>query len=216
MDNFKRCFPIKILKICEDDQPWFSKSLKKLDRKRKREFFKHKKSEKWEKLNKEFQERCEEEKSKYYANIVCDLKESNISQWYSKKERKAWHLSPSLPPDSCVEELTGLSEQAQAERIADHYASISAQYQSVRSEDFPDYKTGKHRPPEISAARVVKVIKTMNRQATAVPGDIPMKIISEFGDELSRPLAHLINSCFTLGKHLEDRICYSSIESLAP
>ena len=28
-----------------------------------------------------------------------------------------------------------------------------------------------------------------------------MKIISEFGDELSRPLAHLINSCFTLGKY---------------
>ena len=94
MDNFKRCFPVKIFKVCEDDQPWFSKSLKKLDRLRKREFFKHKKSEKWEKLNKQFQERCEEEKVKYYENIVCDLKEPNISQWYSKVKRMSGQLVP--------------------------------------------------------------------------------------------------------------------------
>ena len=201
MDSFKKCFPVKTFKICEDDQPWISKSLKKLDRHRKREFFKHKKSTKWEYLNKKFQEKCEEEKRKYYSNIVTDLKESNISQWYSKVKRMAGQLSPSLSLDMCVEELSGLSDQEQAERIADHYASVSSQYEPIRPEDFSEYKSGIYKPPIISVSKVVKVIKSMNKKAAAVPGDLPMKIISEFCDELSRPLTHLINSCLSLGKY---------------
>ena len=57
------------------------------------------------------------------------------------------------------------------------------------------------KPPKISVSKVVKVIKSMNKKAAAVPGDLPIKIISEFCDELSRPLTHLINSCLTLGKY---------------
>ena len=205
MDNYNKCFPVKSLKICDDDQPWVSKSLKKLDRLRKREFLKHKKSPKWESLNKSFQDKCKEEKQKYYSNIVCDLKQSNISQWYSKVKRMAGHLSPSLSPDNCVEELEGLTNQEQADKIADHlmmfalYANISNMYQPIRSEDFPEYKAGTHKPPRISVSKVVKVMKSMNKQAAAVPGDLPMRIIAEFCDELSRPLAHLINSCLSLG-----------------
>ena len=39
----------------------------------------------------------------------------------------------------------------------------------------------------------------MNKKAAGVPGDVPMKIIAEFAYELSKPLAHLINSCFSQG-----------------
>ena len=201
MENFHRCFPIKSLKICEDDQPWVSRGLKKLDRLRKREFFKHKKSPRWEYLNQKFLEKCQEEKEKYYSKIVCDLKESNVSQWYSKVKRMAGQHSPSLPSDNCVEELEGLSDQDQAEKIADHYANISNQYQPIKTEDFPGIKVGDYKPPKISASKVVKVINSMNKQAAAVPGDLPMKIIAKFCHELSRPLAHLINSCLTLGKY---------------
>ena len=39
----------------------------------------------------------------------------------------------------------------------------------------------------------------MNKKAAAVPGDIPMKIVSHFSEDLSRPLAHLINECLRQG-----------------
>ena len=39
----------------------------------------------------------------------------------------------------------------------------------------------------------------MNKKAAPVPGDIPMKIISMFSNDLSRPLSHLINQCLTKG-----------------
>jgi hypothetical protein len=34
-------FPLKTMRLCDDDEPWFSAKLKKLHRKLKREFFKH-------------------------------------------------------------------------------------------------------------------------------------------------------------------------------
>ena len=39
----------------------------------------------------------------------------------------------------------------------------------------------------------------MNKKAAAVPGDLPMRVIAEFSDEFSRPLAHLINNCLQQG-----------------
>ena len=189
--NFEKCFPVKTLKVCEDDQPWMSKSLKKLDRLRKREFYKNKKSEKWQKLNNHFHEKCKIEKQKYYNNIVGDLKVSNVSQWYSKVKRMTGQLSPSLSADASIDELRGLSDQEQVEKIADHYASISSEYEQIRAEDFPDFLTMKLKPPKISATRVVKVIKNMNKSAAAVPRDLPMRIITQFSDILSRPLAHI-------------------------
>ena len=38
-----------------------------------------------------------------------------------------------------VDELTGLSEQQQSERIAKHYSEISNQYAQVEQSDFPEY-----------------------------------------------------------------------------
>ena len=84
--------------------------------------------------------------------------------------------------------------------IADHYAGISQLYAPVRNEDFPDYSTpSKFPPPKISPAKIEKAIKTMNKKSAGVPGDIPMRLISEFSFELSRPIAHIVNCCFTQG-----------------
>ena len=74
LENFYRCFPLKSVKLSSEDKPWISSSLKKLDRLRKREFYKNKKSAKWEKLDQEFSEKSLLEKEKYYSNIVSELK----------------------------------------------------------------------------------------------------------------------------------------------
>ena len=201
-ENFQRCFPIKSLKICEDDQPWISEKLKKLDRQRKREYYKNKKSLKWEKLNDAFLELCRYEKEKYYTNIVEDLKTSNISQWYSKVKRMSGLKENS--PDYLVDELVGLSDQSQAEIIASHYAAISEEYEPVSMSHFPEFsKTENITYPKISCNKVKKIIKSMNKKAAGVPGDIPMRLINVFSNEFSRPLAHLINSCFSQGIYPE-------------
>ena len=86
-------------------------------------------------LNNAFHAKAKEEKEKYFSNVVSDLKTSNISQWYSKVKRMSGQDVKFS--DFTVDELVGLSDQDQAERIADHYASISQEYEPVNNEDFP-------------------------------------------------------------------------------
>ena len=169
-----------------------------LDRLRKREFYKNKRSAKWEKLNQEFLDKSDAEKEKYFTNIVSDLKTSNTSQWFSKVKRMAGQDEDAT--DYNVDELIGLSDQDQAEKIANHYASISQLYKPVTVQDYPEYAVpSKFSPPKVAPSKVEKTIKSMNKKAAQVPGDIPMKIIAEFSHELSKPLAHLINNCFRQG-----------------
>ena len=77
-------FPIKILKLTSEDKPWVTQEVKILDRKCKREFYKNQKSAKWQELRKKFKDKCQSAKESYYKNMVEDLKETNIGQWYSK------------------------------------------------------------------------------------------------------------------------------------
>ena len=72
VQKYEDCFPIKVLKISCEDKPWITSDLKALDRKRKREFSKHYKSDYWKKLNQEFLDKCKSAKQKYYDNIVSD------------------------------------------------------------------------------------------------------------------------------------------------
>ena len=145
--------------------------MKKLDRLRKREFYKNKNSPKWERLNTAFLNKSEEEKQKYYSNIVSDLKTSNVSQWYSKVKRMSGqHEEVS---EFTVDELLGLSDQVQAEKIADHYASVSQLYQPVTNQDFPEYLPSKFTPPKNTPAKVEKIIKSMNKKSAGVPGTSP-------------------------------------------
>ena len=150
------------------------------------------------KLNAAFLAKAEEEKRNYYSNIVSDLKTSNVSQWFSKVKRMSGQEDDRS--DYTVDELEGLSDQQQADKIADHYAGISQLYQPVTNADFPEYSNpSKFSPPKISPSKIEKAIKTMNKKSAGVPGDIPMKLIAEFSFELSRPIAHIVNHCLTQG-----------------
>ena len=80
MDKVADFFPEKSIKISSNDKPWVDLQLLKLDRKRKREYYKNKRSEKWKELNLQFQERAKLLKQNYYEDRVEDLKISNPSQ----------------------------------------------------------------------------------------------------------------------------------------
>ena len=201
MEQFYEIFPLKSFRVCPEDKPWISQHLKVLDRKRKREFFKNHKSAKWERLNNLFLEQFDHEKEKYYANIVHDLKTSNVGKWYSKLKRMSGQEINSVT-EVMIDDLKDLDELEQAECIADHYASISNLYQPVRDEDFSEYLANiSTKPPNIGPYKVLKTIKKMRKNACTIKGDLPMKVISEFADDLTLPLSHIINSSLQQGKY---------------
>ena len=81
MEKVNFLFPEKTMKINENDKPWFNSQLTNLDRQCKREYNKHKKSEKWKKLHMSFLEKSQKQKVAYYENMVEDL---NLKICYTK------------------------------------------------------------------------------------------------------------------------------------
>ena len=201
LENYYECFPTKTIKLCSEDKPWVTKSVKELHRKMTREYSKNKKSKKWSELKEEFRLLCRKEKEKYYRNIVADLKTSNPSQWYSKVKRMAG--KENTGHEICVEELTGLDNKEQAEAIAAHYSKISNQYEEIKQEDFSAYFDPSLKkvnpPPKVEPLKVYQTILKMNKRAATVKDDIPMKVINEFSVEIAFPLAHIINCCIEQG-----------------
>ena len=198
LEKYEESFPKKIWKVSDDDKPWFTADLKKLDRKRKREFSKHQKSKKWIELNNLFLEKCEKAKKQYYEHMVGDLKTSNPGRWHSKIKRMSEQKSEKSQR-IIMDELSNYSDREQANIIAEHYAKIGNLYEEVTVEHFPNHKKLEDTPPVIEPFDVYNVMKKMNKKASTSKGDVPMRLLIEFSPELATPMAHLFNVCLQEG-----------------
>ena len=77
-----RYLPEKIIKIASDDSPWFTQPLKKLSRKKRREYNKNRRSEKYIRLCRLYEENISKAKRKYKRNMIDDIKEAKPGEWY--------------------------------------------------------------------------------------------------------------------------------------
>ena len=84
MNKVEEFMPEKILTFSSDDKPFFTPELKRLDRQRKHEYRRHRRSLRWHNLNKAFKSKLAEAKAGFYASRVKDLKQGDPGQWYSK------------------------------------------------------------------------------------------------------------------------------------
>ena len=65
------CFlPEKTVSFTSDDHPWTTSEIKDIARRKKREFFKRRKSPKWKQLNEILEKKCETAKLNYYTKSV--------------------------------------------------------------------------------------------------------------------------------------------------
>ena len=194
MEKVNAYFPEKLLKLSEDGKPWMTSELKLLDRQRKREYLKNKKSIKWKTLDSKFQEKSDLAKPAYYTNMVEDLLTSNPGQWYSKVKRMS-AKDKTKDDKVVVQEIMDLPSTAQAELIADQFAAISNEYDALKIEDIqiPDQTTSKQHPL-FEPYEIHEKIKKMKKKASTVIGDIPWRIISEYSVELSSPLSNIYNT----------------------
>ena len=200
LENLNKFLPLKSHKISSEDQPWFTPKLKKLERQMKREYVKHKKSKKWTNLRGQYVELCSTEKSKYYQNIVEDLKFSNPGQWYSKLKRMSSH-DQAKSDEPVVLSIAELPNQIQAELIADEFSAVSNLYEPLRKDDIIDERNEGRPFPNMTPYFVHQKIKQMKNGKSTVNGDIPIKIIKMFAYELSFPLSNIFVRCCKAGEY---------------
>ena len=78
------CFPEKVLTIRDTDDPWINKEIRRLIKKRKREFKKYGRSRKWKKIKKIVARKIAEEKEKFIERGKMLAKEKGDSAAYYK------------------------------------------------------------------------------------------------------------------------------------
>ena len=139
--------------------------LKQLDRRRKREFRKHRRSEKWNHLNSKFEEKCNSAKGNFHKNMMKDLKISNPRQWYFKLKRMSSHDQHKGETVN-VEELSELDDQQQADRIADQFERVSSQYYPLVDSDVTLPQIPEGSIPEIQIKDVHKALLRINTKTT--------------------------------------------------
>ena len=191
--------PEKIRKVCSEDQVWITHKLKLLDRKRKRIFHKERRSERWKSLNKIFKQEMKSAKSQFYKNTIADLKTKSPGQWYSSLKRISSmdqhedHIS--------IDEISNLSEQEQAEVIADKFSSIPNQYEPLKKDDIKVPSFSQDDIPQVHPARVWQLLTQLKTNKATVSGDFPARLCKQFAAYLAEPLTDVINTTIRRGEY---------------
>ena len=200
MNKLDEIFPKKIRKINSDDQPWVSFKLKQLDRRRKRIFRKERKSEKWKKIDKLFRQEMKSEKSKYYQNKVAELKISKPGKWYQCLKKLTSH-DQQKSESFQVDQISHLSDQEQADKIADAFCAIQNEYDSLRSEDIIIPPFTEEETPQFDSAQVWFALSRIDTTKSTVTGDFPAQLIKQFAAYLCEPFTDVINTSLKLGQY---------------
>ena len=199
LEKVDEFLPEKTRKISNDDQPFCTEEMKRLKRLKSREYKKNRKSLKWRDLNVKYQKEVSKAKRNYYRNIIRDLKESKVAQWYSKLKRLCSYDQMKSEP-IIVESIKHLTDKEQAEIIADKFAKVSQEYEPLKSEDIHVPEFEQSTIPSFTHQQVKKHLEKIKTNKAVPPGDIPPKLIKTFAAEMSKPLSHIINSSIKMGK----------------
>ena len=87
LNKYHEFFPEKSKTIACDDQPFYTSRLEKLKRKKSREYSKHRKSMKWNKLNLEYEFKLSIAKKEYYQKRIKRLKKVQPKHWYRELKK---------------------------------------------------------------------------------------------------------------------------------
>ena len=104
-----------------------------------------------------------------------------------------------------------LTNEESIEQIAEYFASISQEFPPLNRDQLPEHvKAELDRPvtpdelPKIQDHVVYENIKRSKKPRSCVPGDVPRRIVQEFGPELATPASKIfrnIISVFCLFAH---------------
>ena len=182
-ETFDRCFPLKSKKISNDSEPYFTDEVRQLQRKKMREYAKHRKSSKYLSLQKLYKAKVSASKKIYYKKSIENLKNSNPGQWYrqikllTKYDKKNDNLE--------VESLKHLDNNAQAEIIAEKFASVANEFQPLNREAIQVPEFSDDEIPVISELEVKNVLESLKTNTSTRPDDVPAKVLKRFSNYIS-------------------------------
>ena len=198
INKLDECCPEKNRRISSDDRPWYTEQLKRLSRKKSREFNKNRTSKKYQAMQLLYEDKVKEAKKHFKTKTIDDVMSARDGQWYSKLKRIT-NFDQGKSDLVQVDEISHLHDQEQAEAIADSFSSISNEYEPVKKDDIKIPHFSKSSIPHFKPHIVRRYLQNIKTNKSTAPGDIPAKIIKEFSLFLCVPMADIINCGLKVG-----------------
>ena len=199
--------PLKTFKVSIEDPPWMNIRIKTEMRKRDREFQKHRKSPKWKSLNLKCRQMCENAKASYYTDFIEGLYQTEPRTWMQRMKRLGKGPDENNKDSFQITNQIGKTDQEQAEAIAEFFANISANFEPINRQYFdilPPSAPFCSSVPCFPQEYEIYQILSLSKKTSSVPGDIPMKILTEFLPELTDPITRIFTSAIQEGVYPSD------------
>ena len=132
--------PTKTVRLRCSDKPYITQEIKKIDRRRRREYSKHGKSQKYLYLKQIFDRKLQDATKRYLDRNVRTLLETEPGKAYNVMKRLGAQPGDDVDAGSfqIPEHVSlGLTAAQSADRIAEKFAQISQEYPALQIENLP-------------------------------------------------------------------------------
>ena len=196
IEMYNHYLPVKTKFVSDDDLPYFSDKLKVMRRKVRREYHKHRVSQKYLSLRTAYKNELNKAKKKHYSQNVRRFKTSDPRKWYKLLKSLTRFEKHDIVE---VSDIKHLSDEAQTELIADKFSKVSNEYEALKRSEIIIPPFSQSEVLVISEKEVLDVLQGLNPNKSGPRDDIPASILKKFARILSKPLTVLINKCITEG-----------------
>ena len=191
--------PEKVITCNTTDKPFITLEMKKLKRRIMREYEKKGKTDRYLALKQKLHEKMIREAQKYKSKIVEQVMSGSRKSAYAALRKLGSRPGEKHSSQIILPAFEDISPVDVAEKVADHFAQISLEYDPINFDNFPPrMRTILSNPDRVSAPQleeyqVYKRINKAKKPNSTVPGDLPVKVVREFACELATPLTILFN-----------------------
>ena len=139
-------------------------------------------------------------KANFYKLSVAELKQKKPCDW-CKCLKKITSANQHRDEKPIVQEISHLSDQEQAEVIAEQFARIQNEYKPLEKYDIsvPPFTT--QDVPVFQPAQVWFGLNKLHTNRATVPGDFPAKLCKTFAAYLAEPLTDIMNTSVRRGEY---------------
>ena len=203
-------FPEKSVRVSNQDAPFVTSELKKLQMYLKREYRVKGKSEKYKKLKQAYDSK--------YQKLAKNQLEKNVEEMMQEKPGQAYRALKKLGarPGDCenhgefqvlAHQNENLTLEQSTARILKYFSSISQEYQALDVAKLPqniqnkisDLNIEVSNIPHIEAFQIFDKMKKCKKTKSAVPGELPARLRQEFNVEFAGAAAIIFNNIAKTG-----------------
>ena len=190
-DLMSKHFKMKTVTRQESDPPWFNDRIKKKIGRRRRVYDRQGRSAKWKKMKAETDKICRSMCSAFLDRQKQILTAPDAAKAFYRNVKS--YGSKEKPPIFDVKDLyPGEQELPIAEKLADHFNSISNEFDGLREGVVPPAEPNPIQMLQLDD--VVKRLTSFKKPKSMVKGDIFPAVVNRAAPYLASPLLHIYNT----------------------